>query len=86
MVEFCTPVSTPGITKAKENQIERVQKAAYAIILSTKYIIYAKALAYLKRTTLRERKADLNLRFAKKCLQDEKYQHWFCLNKPIQQL
>ena len=44
MVKFCTPVWTPGITKAEENQIKRVQKAAYAIILSTKYTTYAKEL------------------------------------------
>ena len=86
MVEFCTPVWTPGLTKAEENQIERIQKAAFSIILDRRYTSYARALAYFKGTTLSSRRTELNLKFAKKCLSSEKYQHWFCLNKPSDQL
>ena len=86
MVEFCTPVWTPGLTKAEENQIERIQKAAFAIILDSRYTSYDKALAYFKRSTLSSKRTELNLKFAKKCLTSEKYQHWFCLNKPSDQL
>ena len=85
MVEFCTPVWTSGLTKAEENQIERIQKAAFSIILDRRYISYARALTYFKRTTL-SRRTELNLKFAKKCLSSEKYQQWFCLNKPSDQL
>ena len=44
MLEFSTPVWTSGLTQAEETQIERVQKAAFAIILYEKYKSYAKAL------------------------------------------
>ena len=39
-----------------------------------------------RSTTLEQRRADLNLKFAKKSLKSEKYQHWFCPNEPSDQL
>jgi hypothetical protein len=68
MVEFATPVWTSGLNQAESNQIERVQKAAFAIILDTKYTSYARALANLNRTSLSTRRTELNLNFANKCL------------------
>ena len=85
MVEFATPVWTSGLTQAESNQIERIQKAAFAIILDTKYTSYSRALACLNRTTLSTRRKELNLKFAKKCLANDKYKNWFCLNKPSEQ-
>ena len=61
-------------------------KAAFAIILDTKYTSYARALAYLNRTNLSTRRTELNLSFAKKFLANEKYKNWFCLNKPTEQI
>ena len=78
MVEFSTPVWTSGLTLAEENQIERIQKAAFAIILGKEYSSYAKALKQLTRSTLTDRRTELNLKFAKKCLKSDKFQHWFC--------
>ena len=86
MLEFATPVCSSGITKAEDNQIERLQKAAFAIILGEKYCTYARALAYFGRATLSARRTDLNLKFSKKCLNSDKYQHWFKLNQPTNQL
>ena len=86
MVEFSTPVWTSGLTQAESNQIERVQKAAFAIILDTKYTSYSSALAFLNRTPLSSRRTELNLKFAKKCLANDKYKNWFCLNKPNEQI
>jgi hypothetical protein len=86
MVEFSTPVWTSGLTQAEVSQIERVQKAAFAIILDMKYTSYVRALTYLNRITLSTRRTELNLKFAKKCLTSEKYQHWFCQNKPTEQI
>ena len=86
MVEFATPVWTSGITLAEEHQIERVQKAAFAIILDRSYTSYAGALKTLNRTTLSSRRRDLNLKFAKKSLKSEKFQHWFCKAKPSDQM
>jgi hypothetical protein len=42
------------------------------------YTSYARALNTLKRTTLSSRRQQLNLKFAKKALKSEKFQHWFC--------
>ena len=44
MVELVSPVWTPGITLEETNQLERVQKAAFAIILGIQYTRYARAL------------------------------------------
>ena len=50
MVEFSTPVWTSGLTKAEVSQIERIQKAAFAIILGKGYTSYSRALKQLKRS------------------------------------
>ena len=68
---------TAGLTKADEIHIERVQKAAFAIILGKRYTTYSAVLQLLDRKTLKERRLELNLKFAKKCLKSEKYKHWF---------
>ena len=68
MVEFLTPVWTSGLTQAEVNQIERIQKAAFAIILGKGYTSYSRALKQLKRSTLSDRRTKLNLKYAKKCL------------------
>jgi hypothetical protein len=85
MVEFAAPVWTSGLTLAEENQIERVQKAAFAIMLDQEYNSYARALTKLNRTTLNLRRHELNLKFAKKALKSEKFSHWFCEYKPTDQ-
>ena len=77
---------TPGLTQAEVNQIERVQKAAFAIILSDKYSSYARALHYFGRITLIARRTELNLKFANKCLKSDRYKHWFKLNEPSNQI
>ena len=86
MLEFSTPVWTPGLTQAEVNQIERVQKAAFAIILSDKYSSYSRALNYFGRITLSARRTELNLKFANKCLKSDRYKHWFKLNEPSNQI
>ena len=86
MVEFASPVWTSGLTLAEMNQIERVQKCAFHIILADKYLNYTQALKKLGRKTLSLRRTDLNLTFAKKCLNSDKYSHWFCEYDPSVQL
>ena len=86
ITEFSVAVWTSGITKDEVNQIERVQKAAFAIILAEKYKSYDNALIKLNRTTLSYRRKELNLKFANKCIKSEKYEHWFCINNPSDQI
>ena len=85
MVEFASPVWTSGLTLAKESQIERVQKAAFAIILDEEYNSYARALTKLDREPLSLRRHGLNLKFAKKALISEKFSHWFCEYRSTEQ-
>ena len=80
ILEYASPVWTGGLTKNEVNQIERVQKAAFAIILGNQYTSYAKALDTLKRPSLETRRKDINTRFAKKCLSSQKFSHWFTRN------
>ena len=84
ITEFASPVWTPGLTVDESNQLERIQKCAFAIILAEKYSTYKNALKRLNRKTLASRRADLNLTFAKKCFRNEKYQHWFVENNPTE--
>ena len=55
-VELAVPVWNAGITIAESNQLERVQKAAFHIILGASYISYSNALLELKMETLRDRR------------------------------
>ena len=85
ILEFAAAVWTSGITNDEEKQIERVQKAAFAIILDDRYRNYEHALKRLKREPLSERRIEINLKFAKKCLNSDKYSHWFCKSEPTKQ-
>ena len=84
ITEFASPVWTPGLTLDESNQLERIQKCAFAIILAKNYSSYGQALKLLSRDTLSSRRSKLNLGFAKKCFRSEKYQHWFVENNPNQ--
>ena len=86
IVEFASPVWTGGLTKSEVAQIERVQKAAFAIILGYQYTNYAQACATLSRLTLESRRSEINLKFAKKCYASERYNHWFHKNSPTCQM
>ena len=55
-VELAVPVWNTGITIAESNQLERVQKATFHIILGASYISYSNALLELKMETLRDRR------------------------------
>ena len=55
-MEMAVPAWSAGLTKSESNQIERVQRAALAIILGEEYYSYSKALKLLKIETLVERR------------------------------
>ncbi len=66
-----------NITQQCERNLERVQKSALRIILGDKYVSYDNALKTLKLQTLKERREELCLKFAKKCLTVPKLQRMF---------
>ena len=80
VLEFAVAAWNAGLTKQQSNQIERVQKTAFAIILGVDYASYANALSVLNMKTLSDRRHDLSLKFAQKSLKHEKYSSWFCSN------
>ena len=77
IMEYACPVWTANLTKAESIQIERVQKAALAIILDRQYNSYEEALEILECESLENRRKTINLRFAKKCVKDNRFSHWF---------
>ena len=85
IMEFAVPVWEPGLTIAEKKQIERVQKAAFNIILGEEYISYDNALIILHSERLSLRRQTLSLSFGRKALNDPKYYSWFRVNdrKPL---
>ena len=71
-----------ALTKGESLDIERVQKVALRIILSNNYTSYENALKTCKLKTLSERRSELSLRFAKKCIKNPKTADIFPLNNP----
>ena len=66
-----------GLTSQNEIDLERIQKVAFKIILKEKYINYENALNYLDLPTLKERRDQLCLSFARKCLSNIKMKSLF---------
>ena len=60
-----------AITKGEQNDLERVQKVALRIILGQNYTSYSEALNYTGLETLSDRRSNLCLNFAKKCIKNE---------------
>ena len=77
VLELAVPVWHPGLTVQDSKSIERVQKAALAIILGDSYHSYQKALNLLDVKPLDQRREDLCLTFALKTSQQQKFEHWF---------
>ena len=71
-VEYACVVWHSSLTEEQHNDIERIQKTALRIILKEEYSGYKAALAHSGLDTLRDRRTKLSLKFAEKCLKDEK--------------
>ena len=77
VAEFAVAAWASSITKNEAQQIERIQKAALAIIYGQNYRNYQNALVLSGLVSLAERREDICLNFAKKASKNPKYQHWF---------
>ena len=69
-----------SLTEENSSDLERVQKSAVKIILGSKYIGYEKSLAKLGIEKLSDRRDELCLNFAKKCVKNPKTTHMFPQN------
>ena len=83
IVEYASPVWTGGLTQDEVSQIERVQKAAFAIILGPGYKNYSEALLSLDCDSLEERRKSINLKFAKKSLKNDRFTNWFVVKQQM---
>ena len=80
VLEYCSTVWHSSLTEAECNDIERVQKAAVRLIMGNKYKGYKEALQYMNLESLKERRKNMALNFAKKSLKLEKFSKLFPLN------
>ena len=78
--QSCT-VWHSSLTDENSEDLERVQKSALKIILQENYKSYELALEVLDLESLKERRENLCLQFAKKCLGHEKMKNMFQTNK-----
>ena len=70
-----------SLTEENKTDLERVQKSAVKIIMGDNYKSYNKSLQYLDMETLDERRESLCLKFAQRCLKNEKTRMMFPLNE-----
>ena len=80
IVEYCCVVWHSSITEEDCASIERVQKTALRIILREDYTDYSSALNLTGLERLKDRRTQLALSFAKKCLKNETCRNLFPLN------
>ena len=71
ILELAVPVWHSGLTKMQSNDIERIQRISFKIILGPKYTNYAQACHYLSAQTLQDRRDKLCLKFARKNLKSD---------------
>ena len=83
LLEQSSNVWHSGLTIQNEIDLERVQKVALKLILKENYKSYEHALNYLELDTLKQRRIDLSLTFARKCLKSKKIKYLFPPNNGI---
>ena len=80
-LEYASTLWHSSLTVANRNDIERIQKSAMKVILKQDYPGYEESLKILKIESLQERRDRLSLRFAKKCLNHDKFSNMFPRNQ-----
>ena len=80
ILEQSSPVWHSSITEENKDDLERIQKSAVKIILQEKYKGYSQGLAQLGLEPLADRREQLCLSFAQKCLKNDKTKDIFPLN------
>ena len=77
ILELAVPVWNAGLTKIEINQIERVQRTAFHIILGECYMSYDNALDKLNYEKLSDRRFKLCENFATKTVKHKQFKNWF---------
>ena len=73
-----------GLSKTNSDDFESVQKSAFKVILRGEYHDYDNALDFLEQTTLKERRKEISLKFAKKNVNHPKMKHLFRRKKNLE--
>ena len=81
VVEQSCVVWHSSLTSGEKYDLERIQKVALKIILKDRYTSYEEALTQTNLKTLSERRSDLCLKFANKCVKNEKTRDIFPTNE-----
>ena len=77
LLEQSATVWHSSLTEENSNDLERVQKSAVRIMLGSNYRGYKKSLNLLQIDTLKDRRDQLCLNFAQKCIKNPKTRHMF---------
>ena len=77
ILEQSATVWHSSLTQENINDLERLQKSAFKVILQERFLGYKHALKILELDTLENRRKDLCLKFALKCTQNKKVQDMF---------
>ena len=77
LLEQSATVWHSSLTEENSADLERVQKCATRIILVNKYVGYKDALLKLDIEKLSDRREELCLKFAQKCIKNPKTKHMF---------
>ena len=77
LLEQSATVWHSSLTEENSADLERVQKCATRIILGNKYVGYKDALLKLDIEKLSDRREELCLKFAQKCIKNPKTKHMF---------
>ena len=80
ILEYCAVVWHSSLSKQNENDLERIQKTAFKIILGNKYKCYEQALNLLELEKLSERRKMLCLKFAQKAANHPRTKEMFSRN------
>ena len=83
LLEQSATVWHSSLSQENIEDLERVQKSAVKIILGDKYIGYRKSLIKLEMLSLSERRENLCLQFALKCVKNTKTKHMFPKNNTL---
>ena len=81
ILEQSSVVWSSSLSSENRTDIERTQKSFAKMILRNNYTTYEEALLKLNLQTLEERRKILSLKFAKKCLSNDKFKDLFPRNE-----